>query len=364
MARDYYDILGVPKSANEDEIKKAFRKQAHQHHPDKEGGDEAKFKELNEAYQVLSSPEKRKQYDQYGQTFEQAQANGQAPGGGGPFGGFDFGSAGINVDDLGDMFGDVFGFGGGRGRSRRAPQSGNDVAVDVTIEFSEAAFGAERMLNLHLPRPCDVCKGSGSETGELKTCPTCSGKGVIREARQTILGVMQTEAACSTCHGSGSVPTKACTHCHGTGVRRQTTELSVKIPAGIDNGQSIRLSGQGEFAQGGAGDLFVRVHVRPHPTLTREAFAVRSTVEVGPSQAALGATVPLETLDGQTHLKIPAGIQSGAIIHLRGKGITHLRDHGRGDHLITVVVATPKKLSGKAKKIYHELAQELRESLE
>lgn len=363
MARDYYDILGVPKSANEDEIKKAFRKQAHQHHPDKAGGDEAKFKELNEAYQVLSSPEKRKQYDQYGQTFEQAQANGQAPGGGGPFGGFDFGSAGINVDDLGDMFGDVFGFGGGRGRSRRAPQSGNDVAVDVTIEFSEAAFGAERMLNLQLPRPCDVCKGSGSETGELKTCPTCSGKGVIREARQTILGVMQTEAACSTCHGSGSVPTKACTHCHGTGVRKQLTELSVKIPAGIDDGQSIRLSGQGEFAQGGAGDLFVRVHVRPHPTLTREAFAVRSTVEVGPSQAALGATVPLETLDGQTHLKIPAGIQSGAIIHLRGKGITHLRDHGRGDHLITVVVTTPKKLSGKAKKLYRELGDELGETL-
>jgi molecular chaperone DnaJ len=361
MARDYYEILGVPRSADADEIKKAFRKQAHQHHPDKAGGDEAKFKELNEAYQVLSNPQKRQQYDQYGQTFEQAQANGQAPGGG-PFGGFDFGSAGINMDDLGDMFGDVFGF-GGRSRARRAPQSGNDVAVDVTIEFFEAAFGTERTLNLQLPRPCDVCKGSGSETGEVKTCPTCSGKGVIREARQTILGVMQTEAICSTCSGSGSVPTKACSHCRGTGVRRQATELAVKIPAGIDDGQSIRISDQGEFAKGGAGDLFVRVHVRPHPTLKREAFAVRSTITIGPAQAALGTTVPVETLDGEAQVKIPAGVQSGAVIQLRGKGITHLRDRGRGDHLVSVVITTPKKLSGKAKKLYRELGEELGEPL-
>lgn len=369
MSKDYYNVLGVEKGASQDEVKKAFRKLAHQYHPDKAGGDEAKFKEINEAYQVLNNDEKRKQYDQYGSDFEQQggfgggaswedvmrQARGQQGGQAGGFGGFQ----GMNFDfgDLGDIFGDVFG--GGRS-TQRHQATGSDIEMRLEINFDEAVFGADKKIELYRTSACARCKGDGAEPGSgTKECSTCKGQGVVDRIQQTILGAMRARAHCPDCHGTGRKPEKTCTECTGTGVKKQNTTLNVKIPAGINDGQTIRLSNEGEAAAyggGAAGDLYLRIQVKPSKDFTREGYDIRSTLTISFPQAALGTKADVHTVDGPVELKIPAGTQSGKVLKLKARGVPHLQSTGRGDHLVTVIVHVPAKLNKKEKKLLKELA--------
>jgi len=358
MSKDYYNILGVSKNASQDEIKKAFRTQAHKYHPDKKGGDEAKFKEINEAHQVLGDEKKRAQYDQFGSA---------AFGGGGTsssqgFGGFDFGGGGIhvNMDDLGDIFsgvGEMFGFSGGRSRPS-GPSRGNDIQTTISINFRDAVFGTERELSLQKTVKCDHCKGNGAEPGtKIETCPKCNGVGQINRIQRTILGSMQTQITCPDCRGEGKVYTQKCSQCHGVGIVRDTVNIKVKIPAGIDNGETIRLSGHGEAGrQGGpAGDLYLRVQVENDPRFKRQEYDIVTQEEISFTQAALGDKIEVETINGVVKLKIPEGTQSGTIFKLRGKGIPRLRGSGQGDHLVKIIVKTPTSLSRAQKKVLREL---------
>ncbi|MEY4744371.1 MAG: hypothetical protein RL272_316 [Candidatus Parcubacteria bacterium] len=345
MARDYYDILGVGKGASDDDIKRAFRKLAHQFHPDKPGGDAEKFKEINQAYQVLGDADKRKKYDQFGANFEQM--------GGGGAGGFDFRQAGVNFDmnDLGDMFGDIFGMGGGR--ARREPSRGRHIEMDATLSFAEAAFGAEKDVKVYRTVACGDCDGQGAEKGSKRVdCVQCGGSGQVRRVQQTILGSFQTVATCPRCQGEGKFPEKTCKRCGGTGVTKGDRELKVKVPAGIADGEILRISGEGEAAPRGgqSGDLYLTIRVKPDPRFERDGFDVHSRVEVGVAKAALGGTASVETLDGPVDLAIPAGTQPGQVFRLRGKGIPHLRKNGRGDQLVEVAVRVPKKLTKEQKK--------------
>ncbi len=348
MSKDYYKTLGVEKTANADDIKRAFRKAAHKHHPDK-GGDEAKFKEVNEAYQVLSDDQKRGQYDQFGSDFE------NRGGGGGGFGGFsgDF----SQFQGFGDIF-QGFGFGGQQTRQAR----GQDVAVDLELSLHDVAFGIEREISLHKNDLCDDCLGSGAEKGSsLKTCSDCDGKGQTVRVQQTILGAMKTAAVCDTCQGQGEKPEKDCGTCHGQGSYKKTGNFKVKIPGGISDGEQIRLRGKGEAGPRGsqAGDLYVRVHVTPHKTLSRRGFDLFSRVMVPFVIATLGGEVDVETIDGEVSVKIPSGTQGGQTIRLQDKGITHLSGGHRGSHYIEVQIEVPKKPSRKAKKLLKELEEEL-----
>ncbi len=357
MSKDYYNILGVNKTASQDEIKKAFREKAHKFHPDKQGGDEAKFKELNEAYQVLSDQKKRSQYDQYGQTFEQAQA-----GGGQGFGGFgDFsGGFNVNMDDLGDIFGglgDVFGFSGGGGSRRQRTRRGSDIQVQLNINFNEAVFGAEKEIGLKKTVKCSKCKGEGREPGaEVITCKTCGGKGRVIRVQRTILGNMQVQMECEDCHGEGKSFKEKCSACRGAGLVQEIVNLKVKIPAGIDNNETIRLTGQGEAAAKGAqpGDLYLKIRVNPDRRFQRDGVNIKSRAEISFSQAALGDKIEIITVDGPVELKIPEGTQSGKIFILRDKGVPHLNGRGRGDHLVEVIVKTPISLSRKQKELLRE----------
>jgi len=360
MSKDYYNVLGVGKNASQEEIKKAFRKKAHQYHPDKAGGNEAKFKEVNEAYQVLGNAQKRAQYDQFGSAFEHAQA-------GGGFSGFDgfrdftgyTNGFNVNMDDLGDIFsgiGDIFGFGGGA-RRRRAKR-GNDIEVMLTIEFKEAVFGAEKEINLKKQVKCDRCHGNCAEPGsKIETCKTCGGSGRTTRVQRTILGNMQVQMTCEDCAGEGKSYTKKCSKCSGTGVCQETVKLKVKIPAGIDNGETIRLSGQGEAGEQGAqaGDLYLRVKVIPDPRFTRDGYNILSQAEISFSQAALGDKIDILTIDGPGKLKIPEGTQSGKIFRLGNKGVPNLHGRGRGDQLVEVIVKTPTNLNRKQKQMFKEL---------
>ena len=358
MSKDYYEILGTVKGASKEEIKKAFRVLAHKHHPDKAGGDEAKFKEINEAYQVLSDDKKRAQYDQFGPGFDQAGAGG--------FGGFKGGQGGfqsnINMEDLSDMFGDVFGFGGGRGGSRtHARARGKDIHVRMHISFHEAAFGVEREIELFKPMECDPCSATGIAPGsKMKTCVKCSGHGQVTHTQRTILGNFATRTTCVECQGIGNIPEKICKDCSGGGVVKKTNQMKIKVPAGIDDGETIRLSGQGEAGgnRAGHGDLYLKVRVKDHACLSREGFNVFSDVQLSFSEAALGSVKKIETLDGEVDLKVPSGVQSGEDIRLKGRGVTRLGTSGRGDHYIKVVVQTPKHPSRKAKKLLQELGEE------
>lgn len=355
--RDYYEILGVSKSASADEIKKAFRKLAVQYHPDKQGGDEAKFKEINEAYEVLRDAEKRQRYDQFGHAGVGGGAGGA---GGNPFGGFG-GQAGqsfnFDFEDLG--LGDIFGnmFGGGARRSR--PHRGQDVATELTLTFEEAVFGVEKELNLTLQSICDHCKGNGAEPGHgLKTCPTCQGAGQVARVMNTIFGQIQQTATCDTCHGRGKVPEKLCTVCHGRGTTRATERVKLKVPAGVDDGAAIRLSGRGEAVQDGEkGDLYVNIRVKPHKHFTREGELILSAETVDMVTAALGGTLDVQTIDGPITIKIPAGLQSGTDFKLANHGVPHLRGHARGAHIVTVKVETPTKLTKRQKELLKEFAK-------
>lgn len=359
MGKDYYNILGVNKSASQDEIKRAFRKKAHEYHPDKKTGNEAKFKEVNEAYQVLGDAKKRSQYDQFGSTFEQAQRQGG-------FHGFDgFRDAAgfangfnINMDDLGDIFGgfsDIFGFGGGgRGRGRSRGRRGSDIQVALTINFSEAVFGVEKEITLNKTVKCDHCQGNIAEPGsKIETCKACNGSGRTTRVQRTILGNMQVQATCEDCQGEGKAYTKKCTKCSGSGVMRTQVNFKVKIPAGIDDGESIRLSGQGEAGEGGtlAGDLYLKINVRPDPRFTREGYDIKTEAKINFTQAALGDKIDIETVEGPVKLKIPSGTQSGTVFKLRGKGIQHLQGSGRGDQYIEVSVKTPTSLNRRQKEL-------------
>lgn len=350
--RDYYEILGIGKSASADEIKKAFRKLAVKYHPDKQGGDEAKFKEANEAYEVLSNPDKRGRYDQFGHAG--VGGNGGAAGGN-PFGGFSGGqSQNINFD-FGDLgLGDIFGsfFGGGRSGGQRA-RRGQDVAVDLTLSFEEAVFGVEEQIALNLEDICKHCKGSGAEPGfSHKTCPTCKGAGQVNRVMNSIFGQIQQTVTCETCRGSGKVPERACTVCHGKGTERQRQVIKLKVPAGIDDGATIRLNGRGEAVQGGEkGDLYVNIRVKPHKKFTREGQLILSTEKVDMITAALGGDIEVETVDGPLTMKIPAGTQSGTDFKLSGHGVPALRSESRGSHIVTIQVETPTKLTKDQKEL-------------
>ncbi|MBI5370384.1 molecular chaperone DnaJ [Candidatus Uhrbacteria bacterium] len=350
MAKDYYALLGVSKSASAEEIKQAFRKLAHKYHPDKAGGDEAKFKEINEAYQVLSDPKKRTQYDQFGSAaFEQGGFGGAGQG----FGGFDFSGfqGGAGFEDLGEMFGDLFGGGGRRSRSPR----GNDIQVDVQISFRDTVFGTDKTITLTKPSACERCGGAGGEPGiAMETCRSCKGAGVEVIVQRTILGNIQTKRTCSTCQGRGEVPKKMCTTCKGEGIERRSRSFVVTIPAGVEEGSVLRVRGEGEHIKAGApGDLFVRIFVKPDGRFRREGAHLLTDAKIGFSQAALGATIEIETIDGKVDLSIPAGTQSETTFRLRGKGIRLAR--GSGDQIVTIHVVTPRKLDRKQRKLLEEL---------
>ena len=358
MPQDYYNLLGVKKNATPDEIKKAFRKLAHQHHPDKHGGSDAKFKEINQAYQVLSNADKRQKYDQFGANFEQA-------GGSAGFNWQDFSrtqggfnSQGTNFDfgDLGDIFGDMFG-GGGR-QPRRGPRRGRDIEFVTAIDFKEAVFGVEKQLRFEKVITCSKCKGAGAEPGsKVSTCGTCHGAGQVEQMQRTFLGAMRTVVACPTCQGEGKIQSQKCTKCHGQGAEMGIRELKVKIPAGIDNGQTIRLSSEGEpGAKGGpAGDLLLTIQVRPDKNFVRHNFDILVNKNISFTLASLGGKVKVKTLDGEVYLKIPAGTQSGKVFKLEDKGVPHLRGKSKGSMLVTVSVVTPEKLSKKQRDLLKEL---------
>lgn len=360
MAKDYYQSLGVDKKASKEEIKKAFRTLAHKYHPDKAGGDDAKFKEINEAYSVLSDEKKKQQYDMYGSA-----DMGGAQGGGGfngqGFGGFDFsqftqGGQGANFDfDLGDIFGDVF---GGQ-RQRQQQKRGRDISIDTELSFEDSIFGVERTVLLNKTSTCDVCKGTGAEKGsEMSECNTCNGKGNIREIKQTFFGQFESSKVCETCHGLGKVPKVKCHNCHGHGVLKKESEIKVKIPAGIDNGEMIRLSGAGEAVTGGqSGDLYIKIYVKKHPLFRRENQNLVTDLNIKLSQALLGGDYVLKTLDGDITLKIPEGVAFGEILRVKGKGVPYDKNK-RGDILIKINIIMPKKLSKEAKKAIDDLKKE------
>lgn len=362
MAANYYDLLGVSKNASAEEIKKAFRTKAHQHHPDKSTGDAERFKAINEAYQVLGDPAKRQQYDQFGQTHDQARrqggsAAGNPYGGANPFGGGFTGN--VDMGDLGDIFGDMFGF--GVGSRRRGSSRGSDIQATIRIPFKVAAFGGEETIQLRHHVSCEHCQGNGAEPGtSTETCATCKGSGQVRAVQQTILGAMQTQQICSTCQGEGKIVKTKCKVCHGQGRQEKTDTITVKIPAGIADGQRIKLSGKGEASTRGtpAGDLYLEVDVAKDSTFTRDDDDVVTTVEVPLTVATLGGTVKVATLEDPVTIKIPAGTPSGKVLVLKGKGITHLRGRGRGDQRVTVEVVIPQHLSAKAKKLLKDLQDE------
>ena len=361
--KDYYSVLGVSKNATKDDIKKAFRKLAHKYHPDKGGTDESKFKEITEAYSVLSDDKKRREYDAYGQAFPGGH-HGAGGTGQNPFGGFDFlqfsagggpASGGQQFEfDFGDIFGDIF---GGRGHSR-TPR-GRDISIDLEVPFKDAAFGTSRAVLIAKVSKCTLCHGSGAKPGtELETCSTCNGSGKIHETRNSILGQFSSVRPCTVCDGSGKLPKEKCPECKGHGVHRRQEEIKVHIPAGIDNGEMIRLSGQVEAIKAGtAGALYVKVHVKPHATFRRDGANLIMTLPVKLTDALLGTVVSIESLEGKTlEVKIPPMKRAEELLRVAGKGIP--AEGSRGDLIIRLEVALPHKLSGKARKTVEDLKSE------
>ncbi len=357
--RDYYEVLGVSKSASADELKKAYRRLAVQHHPDKEGGSEEKFKEVSEAYDVLKDSQKRQRYDQFGHAGVGGASGGggagYGAGGGNPFGGFGGQNGGF---DFGGGFGDIFDqfFGGGNSR-QQGPKKGRDVEVQLQLTFIEAIFGLEYSLELDVDDTCTHCKGTTVEPGHnMKTCPTCHGAGQQTRVMNTMFGAIQQTVPCETCHGAGKIPEKVCSVCHGSGTQRRKQTIKVKIPAGIDDGATIRLANRGEAIGGGEkGDLYIHIRVKADKTFTREGDIILSEQHVSMIDAALGTEIDVATVDGSVRMKVPAGTQSGTDFKLSGHGVPHLRNEDkRGPHIVSIIVDTPTKLSKKQKKILEE----------
>lgn len=359
--RDYYEVLGVSKDASADELKKAFRKAAVKYHPDKEGGDEAKFKEVNEAYEVLKDAQKRQRYDQFGHAGVGGASGGGA--GGNPFEGFSSQGFDFNFGDggLGDIFGQFF----GGGQQSRGPVRGRDVETQVQLTFEEAVFGIERDLSFDMEDECSHCHGSTVEPGhELKTCPTCKGAGQQTRVMNTMFGAIQQAVTCETCKGRGKVPEKVCTVCNGRSTERRKQTITLKVPAGIDDGSTIRLKERGEAtANGPKGDLYVHIRVKAHKHFTREGDLVLSEEHVDMVSAALGTEIEVDTVDGKVRMKVPAGTQSGTDFKLSNHGVPHLRSDRRGAHIVQVIVDTPTKLNKKQKELLEELQKPAKRSL-
>ena len=343
--RDYYEDLGVSRDASEEEIKKAYKKLARKYHPDMNPGDkeaEEKFKEVNEANEVLGDPQKKARYDQFGFAGVDPSYGAGGPGWGDGAAGFDFG-------DLGDIFGSFFGggFGGGR-RNPNAPRRGDSIRMSLTVDFLEAAFGCEKEIQLERMEQCSTCKGSGCAPGTTpEICPDCRGTGSVTQAQRTPFGVMQSQAPCGKCRGTGKIIHKPCPDCHGSGSARKRKTIQITVPAGIDNGQTISLRGQGHAGINGGqpGDLLVTIMIRPSEVFQREGTAIYTEAPITFAQATLGAELEIDTIDGKVKYSIPEGTQTGTVFRLRGKGIPVLNGRGRGDQYITVTVETPKNLN-------------------
>lgn len=367
--KDYYNVLGVDKKASKDDIKKAFRRLAHKYHPDKGGTDEAKFKEITEAYAILSNDAKRREYDAYGHAFAgSGPSRGSGQAGAQGFGGFstqDFGDifSGFSAEggpafggDFGDIFGDMFG--GARGGQVRTPR-GRDISIDIEVPFKDAVFGTTRNVLIAKVSTCSHCHGSGAKPGtESHTCATCNGSGRVHETRSSILGQFTSVRVCTVCDGSGKVPKEKCPECKGHGVRRKEEEIRISTPVGIADGEMIRLPQQGEAVKTGvAGDLYVKIHVKPHPTFRREGSNLIMNLQMKLTDALLGTTVSVETLEGKTlEVTIPPMKRAEELLRIRGRGIPS--DGGRGDLIIRLETALPQKLSGKARKVLEELKTE------
>jgi len=359
--RDYYDVLGVAKGADADEIKKAYRKMAIKYHPDKNQGDKAaedKFKEAAEAYEVLSNPEKRQRYDQFGHA-----ANAQSANGGG------YGGGGMNMEDIFSQFGDIFGgggspfdsfFGGGRqgGGAGRRVARGSNLRIKVRLTLEEIANGSEKKIKVNKQISCKTCDGTGAkDQGSFQTCKTCGGSGAVRRVTNTILGQMQTTSTCPTCNGEGSIITSKCTVCHGDGVVRGEETISINIPAGVSEGMQLSMSGKGNAAPRGGmpGDLIILVEEIPHETLKRDGNNVIFDLHISFVDAALGTSVEVPTIDGKVKIKIDAGTQGGKILRLKSKGVPEVNSYHRGDQLVHVNIWTPKAVSREEREILEKL---------
>lgn len=354
--KDYYQILGLQKGASKDEVKKAFRKLASLYHPDKKTGDEAKYKEITEAYAVLGDDKKKAEYDSYGHAFN-------GGGGNAGFGGFNWsnfsgGNAGFGAQgfefDISDIF-ENFGFGGGHAKQNR----GRDISIEINLSFKEAVFGSTRKVLITKNSLCTECKGTGAKSSEgMVNCTTCGGNGKVRETRQSIMGSFTTVRECSVCQGRGQVPKERCPHCAGAGVRRVQEEVEMRIPAGIENGEVIRMTGRGEaMPNGQPGDLYIKVHVEAHKNIKRDGATLITDLPIRLTDALLGGEYKIETLDGEIEIKVPVGISHGEMLRVRGKGVP-IDGNSRGDFLVRVGVELPKKLSKKAQKLVEELREE------
>ena len=359
--KNYYDILGVPKNSSEDEIKKAFRKLAHKLHPDKKDGDEKKFKEVSEAYAVLSDKKKRAEYDRFGAYTPGGNggAGGQGFSGGFDFSNFDFNgfqqqNGNFQEFDIGDIFGDIFGAGRGARTTR-----GRDISIDIELSFRESIFGGERRVLISKIGVCDICNGSGAAKGSKTiTCPTCNGKGEMHETRNSFFGTFTSTRACPRCAGKGQIPETPCGRCAGKGVAKREEEIHVSVPAGVENGEMIRMPGRGEAVPGGsAGDLYVKLHIKQDTMFSREGNNLLTSLSVKISDALLGGEFKIKTLDGEEHLTVPAGITHGQVLRVRGKGVPHGRG-SRGDLMVEVQIVFPKTLSREARDLVEKLRKE------
>lgn len=362
MSKDYYETLGVNKGASKDDIKKAFYQLAHKYHPDKKGGNEAKFKEVNQAYQVLSDDTKRSQYDQFGSQFENMGAGhrgSDASGFSGDFsGGFSSSGADFDFGNLNDIFSDFFG-GGGMEGGRREARRGRDISTEMQISFSDSIFGVNRKILITKTSNCLTCNGSGAKIGsKMETCKHCNGQGKIRESKRTIFGNIASVKICEVCLGVGTVPRELCERCKGKGVLRREEEISIAIPVGIRDGEMIRMTGYGEAVfKGTTGDLYIKINVMPHPVFKRNGNDLVMNLNLKLSDALLGVRYPIQTLDGEIEVTIPEGVSINEILRVRGKGVPSSKNK-RGDLLIKLNIKLPSRISRKSRELIEELKKE------
>jgi molecular chaperone DnaJ len=352
MSKNYYEILGVDKNASDSEIKKAFRKKAHKYHPDKPGGDDAKFKEINEAYDTLSSGEKKQKYDTYGSSDGGSGFGGSSSGQSG-FEGFDFSGASANGSFGGFDFSDLFGggFGGGNGVKR-----GNDIDVEVVISFKDSVFGTKKTFSIKKQSSCLVCSGSGAkDESTLETCKTCNGHGIVNKIQQTIMGAMQSQGECPDCNGDGKIPKEKCLDCNGSGTEHRQEEINVKIPAGVESGNRLRVAGSGEFVKNGkSGDLYIHVQVEEDINFKKDGTDILSELTINIYDAVLGAVIKVKTIDGEIKVKIPAGSQNNKILKVKNEGFI-ISGNKRGDLFLKLNIEIPNSISRKEKKLFEEL---------